>query len=115
MMIEDWEVGALFWRRVDGGDSREAAANKVKQKFLNTLCGADKDTHFLVGTILAHRTSWVAIGVKIRKAKAKATPYPGLFDCLALNEAFPMGQINESEPSLRKCCLISKASVRQPE
>jgi len=63
MMIEDWEVGALFWRMVDGGDSHETAAAKVRQKFLDELCGPDKDTHFIVGTVLAYPKSWVVIGV----------------------------------------------------
>ena len=63
MMIEDWEVGALFWKLVDQGDSRGTAAEKVKQKFLNELCGPNRDTHLIVGTILAHPKSWVVIGV----------------------------------------------------
>jgi len=63
MMIEDWEVGALFWRLVDKGHSHDEAARKVKQKFLSEMCGSDKDTRFYVGTILAHPKSWVVIGV----------------------------------------------------
>jgi hypothetical protein len=54
MMIEDWEVGALFWKLVDNGASPEEASNKVRDKFLLDLCGPDKDTHFYVGTILSH-------------------------------------------------------------
>ena len=33
MTVEDWEVGALYWRLVDEGASPEEAAEKVKQKF----------------------------------------------------------------------------------
>lgn len=62
-MIEDWEVGALYWRCVDEGATPEEACADVKKKFLNELCGSTKDTHFYVGTILAHPTSWVVIGV----------------------------------------------------
>lgn len=62
MMIEDWELGRLYWRMVDQGDSPESACRKVRDKFLGEICGADKDTHFYVGTILAHPTSWVVIG-----------------------------------------------------
>jgi hypothetical protein len=36
---------------------------QVKQKFLDELCGPDKDTRFIVGTILAHPSSWVVIGL----------------------------------------------------
>ena len=77
MMIEDWEVGALFWRLVDEGKSHENAAEAVRAKFLDELCADDKDTHFFVGTILAHPRSWVVIGVFYPKREP-----PGLFDRL---------------------------------
>ena len=63
MMIEDWEVGALFWRMVDQGKSPDEAAESVRGKFLNQLCGPDRDTRFYVGTVLAYPKSWVVIGV----------------------------------------------------
>lgn len=62
MMIEDWELGALYWRCVDNGDAPEVAAAKVKDKFLGTMCSPDRDTHLFVGTVLEHGT-WVVIGV----------------------------------------------------
>lgn len=83
MMIEDWEVGALFWRLVKQGKSHKDAAEKVREKFLRELCGPDKDTHFFVGTILAHPNVWVVIGVfypKLRKTKRPGRSEPGLFD-----------------------------------
>lgn len=83
MMIEDWEVGALFWRLVDQGLSHKDAADKVREKFLSELCGPDKDTHFFVGTILAYPKTWVVIGVfypKIQPEKPKAATGPTLFD-----------------------------------
>ena len=88
MMIEDWEVGALFWRLVDKGASQQEAANKVRDKFLDELCGEDKDTHFYVGTVLAHPRSWVVIGVyypKIQTGKVDGTTAPSLFDMEALD------------------------------
>lgn len=63
MMIEDWEVGALYWKLIDRGCTSDEAARAVRDKFLNELCGADRDTHFFVGTILAHPKTWVVIGV----------------------------------------------------
>ncbi|MBM4030341.1 MAG: hypothetical protein FJ291_00980 [Planctomycetes bacterium] len=63
MMIEDWEVGALFWRVVDKGASHEDAAQRVREKLLDELCGPDKETHLFVGTVLAHPNAWVVIGV----------------------------------------------------
>jgi hypothetical protein len=63
MMIEDWEVGAFYWRMVNKGAAPNDAAEMTRKKFLNELCGPKKDTHFFVGTILAHPTKWVVIGV----------------------------------------------------
>lgn len=83
MMIEDWEVGALFWRLVDQGLSQKEAADKVRMKFRDELCGLDKDTHFFVGTILAHPKTWVVIGVfypKIQPERHKTDTGKSLFD-----------------------------------
>ncbi len=75
MSIFDWEVGALFWRMVDEGMTHESAAEGVKRKFLEDLCGDDKDTHFFVGTILAYPESWIILGVYYPKVEP-----PSLFD-----------------------------------
>jgi len=83
MMIEDWEVGALFWRMVDEGCSQQEASNKVRDKFLKELCGPMKDTYFYVGTILDHPKSWVIIGVfypKINSQKIQDIQEQTLFD-----------------------------------
>lgn len=83
MMIEDWEVGALFWRMVDKGCSHDEASQKVREKFLNDLCGPDKDTHFYVGTILSYPKTWVVVGVfypKIKLRKMKPVAGSTLFD-----------------------------------
>ena len=82
MMIEDWELGALFWRLVDQGLSHKDAVDKVREKFLGELCGPDKDTHFFVGTILAYPKTWVVIGVfypKIKPENRKAATGPAPF------------------------------------
>ena len=84
MMIEDWEVGALYWRLIDEGRSQDEAAQGVRERFLHDLCGPTRDTHFFVGTVLAHPKSWVVIGVfwpQISMKKAKVEQ-PGLFDSL---------------------------------
>lgn len=73
MMIEDWEVGALYWRIVGQGYDAESAAQRVRDKFLSEVCAADRDTHFFVGTVSGHPRSWVIIGVfwpRIRKTDA---------------------------------------------
>ncbi len=80
MMIEDWEVGALFWKLVDQGATQPEAAEKVRRKFLDDLCGPTKDTHFYVGTILAHPTSWVVIGVFYPRIREQGVEQLGLFN-----------------------------------
>ena len=62
LMIEDWEVGALYWNLIDNGYAPSDAANAVKQKFFRDIAGPDKDLHFFVGTIAAHPKTWVIIG-----------------------------------------------------
>ncbi|MCG3129649.1 MAG: hypothetical protein FLDDKLPJ_00383 [Phycisphaerae bacterium] len=82
MMIEDWELGALYWKLVDKGASSEEAAKSVREKFLGDLCAVDRDTHFFVGTILAHPTTWVVIGVywpKLWKSGSSSRHEPLLF------------------------------------
>jgi len=61
MMIEDWELGALYWRQIDNAATPDEAARAVKHKFLEEICGPDRDTYLFVGTVLAHGT-WVVIG-----------------------------------------------------
>lgn len=69
MMIEDWEVGALYWKLIDKGASGQAAAEGIRKKFLEELCSPDRDTHYFVGTVLAHPKSWVVIGLFYPKRK----------------------------------------------
>ena len=62
MTNEDWEVGALYWRLVNGGATPEEAATSVKQKFLDEICAKTRETYFFVGTVLAYPKSWLVIG-----------------------------------------------------
>ncbi len=75
MSIIDWEIAALFWRMADQGRTPESAAEEVKRKFLEDLCGDDKDTHFFVGTTLKYPKSWIILGVYYPKVEP-----PSLFD-----------------------------------
>lgn len=61
-MCEDWELGVLFIKERERLGSDEAAAESVKNKFLNDLCSPKKDTRFFVGTIFPYNT-WVILGV----------------------------------------------------
>lgn len=73
MMIEDWEVGALYWRNVDSGVAPNEAAGLVRIRFLDEICGPNRDTYFYVGTLLAHPKSWVVIGVFYPKKPSSAS------------------------------------------
>jgi hypothetical protein len=48
MMIEDWEIGQLYWSCRKTADPQEAA-NKVRQKYLNDFART-KDLHLFLGT-----------------------------------------------------------------
>ena len=80
MSIIDWEVGLLFWKRVDAGRSHMDAADDVKRKFFEELCSDDKDTHFFVGTPLAYPNSWMILGVYYPKVHYPKVELPSLFD-----------------------------------
>ena len=67
MMIEDWEIGALFWnclRKTDGDET--ATKELVRQKYFDEFC-TKKDVHLFLGTTLQHhhrsRNPFIIIGV----------------------------------------------------
>lgn len=49
LMIEDWELGALFWKYED----EEEACRKVKEKYFDDLA-LTKDIYFFMGTTLSN-------------------------------------------------------------
>lgn len=51
-MIEDWEVGALFWNELDRLGDEKLACESVKNKFFNEL--GKTDLHFFLGTTFPH-------------------------------------------------------------
>lgn len=51
MMIEDWEIGMLYWHALDAANGdEEIACKKVKQKFFDEF--KKKDLYFFLGTTL---------------------------------------------------------------
>ena len=63
MMIEDWEIGMLYFNCVWGGDTDAQALEKVKVKYLGDVLNQDKrDVRLLVGTRGVH-PNWLIIGV----------------------------------------------------
>ncbi|OGP59018.1 MAG: hypothetical protein A2V67_08405 [Deltaproteobacteria bacterium RBG_13_61_14] len=63
MMIEDWELGQLYRQMRDKFSDPNIAAQKVRQKYYDEMCDSGKDTHFFVGTLFQHPTSWIVLGV----------------------------------------------------
>ncbi|MBK8989248.1 MAG: hypothetical protein IPM39_24820 [Chloroflexi bacterium] len=66
MMIEDWEIGALYWNCLAQTEGDEVAANNlVRQKYEEEF--SNKDLHLFVGTTLANHirapNPFVIIGV----------------------------------------------------
>jgi hypothetical protein len=51
LMIEDWELGALFWN-CSKKDGEKIGCQKVKQKYLEDF--KDKDLHLFLGTTKLH-------------------------------------------------------------
>ncbi len=68
LMIEDWEIGQLYWNCLDStGGNEKAALEKVRQKYENEFI-KDKDLYFFLGTTLQWhskraRNPFVIIGV----------------------------------------------------
>ena len=59
-MNEDWELGVLFLKeRAIKGET--AAVESVRQKFLDEICGDDKDTRFFMGSHYLYNR-WLVIG-----------------------------------------------------
>ena len=61
-MCEDWELGVRFLKAIDETGSEQAAAERVRDKFLGELCRDDKDTRFFMGTRFPYNT-WLVLGV----------------------------------------------------
>jgi len=61
IMNEDWELGMLFLNEMERKKSEEAAIQSVRQKFLDEICGKDKDTRFFMGTYHPYN-QWLVIG-----------------------------------------------------
>ena len=48
IMIEDWEIGALYWNCIRDGSTPEEAVAKVRQKYFDNF--REKDLHLFLGT-----------------------------------------------------------------
>lgn len=67
LMIEDWEVGALYWRIFDKTQNAEEACMKVRNKYFDDFAKT-KDLYFFLGTnfinhLKKSRNPFIIIGV----------------------------------------------------
>lgn len=60
--LTDWEMGVLWLNEVTRLKDKKKAAASVKKKFLDEICGDDKDTLFFMGTRHPYN-SWMVLGV----------------------------------------------------
>lgn len=61
--IVDWELMQLYRRLRTRRMSPDAIIKKIRQKYLEELCGPAKDTHFFVGNHSRYRKSFMVLGV----------------------------------------------------
>jgi hypothetical protein len=56
LMIEDWELGALYWKCLERcGDDEREANRKVRQKYLDEFC-SKRDLYLFLGTTLQYHS-----------------------------------------------------------
>jgi len=74
--IIDWEIAQLYRnvRRARGGAEIK---RKIREKFLDELCGSDRETYFFTGNMAGHRNSFLILGVFWPPSGVRATG--GLF------------------------------------
>jgi hypothetical protein len=49
LMIEDWELGQLFWNQLEKKQDEAIACQDVKKKYFDQFC-SKTDLHFFLGT-----------------------------------------------------------------
>jgi hypothetical protein len=59
--VLDWEAYALY-RRMVGKWGESEAVEKVRQKYVDFICGSDKETYFYMGNMKAHPGSFLVLG-----------------------------------------------------
>jgi hypothetical protein len=63
MKVVDWELMQFYRRMRNESETVEECLRKVRDKWLDELCGPDKDTHLFVGNMQAHLNSFLVLGV----------------------------------------------------
>lgn len=60
-LITDWELGVLYLKEEARLGDEQAAAESVKKRFFDDICGPGKDTRFFMGTVFP-RNTWIVVG-----------------------------------------------------
>jgi hypothetical protein len=63
LMIEDWELGALYFNMLRQYGEERVAVQKVKGKFFGELYSDRCDTCFFVGNTKEHESGWLVLGI----------------------------------------------------
>jgi hypothetical protein len=61
--IIDWELMELYRKVRQSTDGADDIKAKIRQKYLDQLCGSDKDTHFFVGNHSLYPVSFMVLGI----------------------------------------------------
>jgi hypothetical protein len=77
--VLDWEAYALY-RRMVGRWGEDQAVEKVRQMYVDTICGPDKETYFYMGNMKAHPTSFLVLGAFYPKKTESPTLYESDLD-----------------------------------
>jgi len=77
----DWEAYQLYRNLNAKGESPDAIKQKIREKFLDDLCGSSKDTLFFVGNHSSHPASFMVLGVFYPLRRE-----PTLFDTLGIQK-----------------------------
>lgn len=86
--IVDWEAYELH-RRMVRRWGEKVAFEKVRQKYVDDICGPDKDTHFFMGNMHQHPGSFLVLGAF----------YPRLSNSLSL---FELGEGRRLQPGHKR-------------
>jgi hypothetical protein len=73
----DWELGAFVLRERKRGASGQELLDVTKARFLEEMCAPERDTRFIVGSMLSRPTSFLVLGlVWPKRASPKAPAGP---------------------------------------
>jgi len=61
--IIDWELGALYLKLRNVSATEDQIKAKIRAKFLDDLCGPERDPIFIAGNLVKYPTSFMILGV----------------------------------------------------